>query len=103
MKTKERLAATLLAVALIAPLLVVACGSTVSATIDDATVTTRVKTVLINDPGIEPQRIDVGTVRGVVTLSGHVRTREEESKAIALARGVRGVADVKSTLQIQPQ
>jgi hypothetical protein len=34
----------LLAIALIAPLLLTACGKTVGETIDDATITTRVKT-----------------------------------------------------------
>ena len=101
MKTSHSTAVILL-MAVLAPLLLTACGSTVSTTIDDATVTTRVKTALINDPAIEAQRIDVTTSGGVVTLSGRVKTKEEEAKAIALARSVKGVADVKSALQIQP-
>ena len=44
--------AVLLAVALIAPLLLAACGKTVGETIDDATITTRVKTALLNDPHV---------------------------------------------------
>jgi osmotically-inducible protein OsmY len=35
-------------------------------------------------------------------LSGRVKTREEEAKAVALARKISGVTEVKSTLQIQP-
>jgi osmotically-inducible protein OsmY len=31
-----------------------------------------------------------------------VKSKEEEAKAIALARSISGVSDVKSTLQIQP-
>ena len=34
--------------------------------------------------------------------SPHEIPEEEEAKAVALARTVKGVADVKSTLQIQP-
>lgn len=89
-------------IALLAPLLLAACGRTVGETIDDATITTRVKTSFINDPIVGALRIDVDTFKGVVTLSGRVKSKEEEAKAIQLARAIKGVTDVKSTLQIQP-
>jgi hyperosmotically inducible protein len=92
----------MLALVLIAPLLLSACGKTVGETIDDATITTRVKTAFINDPVVGALRIDVDTFKGVVTLSGRVKTKEEEQKAIAVARGIKGVTEVKSTLQIEP-
>ena len=92
----------LLALVLVAPLLLSACGKTVGETIDDATITTRVKTAFINDPVVGGLRIDVDTFKGVVTLSGRVKSKEEEQKAIQIARGINGVSDVKSTLQIQP-
>lgn len=100
MKT-NRLLAVLLAVVLALPMLA-ACGKTVGETIDDATITTRVKTAFINDPVVGALRIDVDTFKGVVTLSGRVKTKAEEAKAIELARKVNGVTDVKSTLQIDP-
>lgn len=100
MKTK-RIATLLLAVLVALPLLS-ACGKTVGETIDDATVTTRVKTAFINDPVVGAARIDVDTFKGVVTLSGRVKSKEEEQKAIQLAKSVKGVVDVKSTLQIEP-
>jgi osmotically-inducible protein OsmY len=92
----------LLVIALVAPLLLTACGKTVGETIDDATITTRVKTALLNDPDIGGLRIDVDTFKGVVTLSGAVKTAEERDKAVAIAKRIGGVTDVKSTLQIQP-
>ena len=46
-------------------------------------------------------KIDVDTFKGVVTLSGAVKSKDEEAKAVALARSITGVTDVKSTLQIQ--
>ena len=55
---------------LMAPLLLTACGKSVGETIDDATITTRVKTSLLNDPDVGGLRIDVDTFKGVVTLSG---------------------------------
>jgi hyperosmotically inducible protein len=93
--------AWLLAVLLVLPLLVSACGKTVGETIDDATITTRVKTALLNDPQVAGLKIDVDTTKGIVTMSGVVRSRDEEQRAIQIARGVPGVADVKSTLQVQ--
>jgi osmotically-inducible protein OsmY len=102
MKKSRYATAVLLALVWIAPLLLAACGSTVSATVDDATVTTRVKTALINDPGVGALRIDVDTFKGVVTLKGRVKTKEEEAKAIELARAIKGVTTVKSELLIQP-
>lgn len=92
----------LLLVALLTPLLLTACGKSVGETIDDATITTRVKTSLLNDEQVGGLRIDVDTFKGVVTLSGRVKSKDEEAKAIALARKIGGVTDVKSTLQIQP-
>lgn len=102
MKKLRFVPTVLLALCLIAPLLLGACGKTIGETIDDATITTRVKTAYINDPIVGALRIDVDTFKGIVTLSGRVKSKEEETKAIALARTINGVADVKSTLQIQP-
>ena len=98
---RNRSLAVLVAIALALPLLT-ACGKTVGETIDDATITTRVKTAFINDPVIGAARIDVDTFKGLVTLSGRVKSKDEEAKAIALAKSIRGVVDVKSKLQIQP-
>lgn len=101
MKKHIRIPAFFLALVLIAPF-IAACGKTVGETIDDATITTRVKTAFINDPLVGAARIDVDTFKGVVTLSGRVKSKQEEEKAISLARGTKGVTEVKSTLQIQP-
>ena len=101
--TRSRSATVLvLAMVLSLPLLLAGCGKTVGETIDDATITTQVKTALLNDPDVGGLRIDVDTAKGLVTLSGVVRSAAERDKAIALARRVSGVTDVKSTLQIQP-
>jgi osmotically-inducible protein OsmY len=83
-----------------------ACGgaatrANVSGPVDDATITTRVKTAFLNDPVIGAEKIDVDTFKGVVTLSGHVKNKEQETKALAVARSIKGVTDVKSSLQVQ--
>ena len=92
----------MIALLVILPLLVSACGKTVGETIDDATITTRVKTALLNDPQVAGLKIDVDTTKGIVTMSGIVRSRDEEQRAVQIARGVPGVEDVKSTLQVTP-
>jgi hyperosmotically inducible protein len=102
MKKQNYATVVMLALVLVAPLLLAACGKTVGETIDDATITTRVKTAYINDPVVGALRIDVDTFKGVVTLSGRVKSKDEEQKAIQLARSIKGVSDVKSTLQIDP-
>lgn len=96
------LKSVVLAIVLIAPL-TVACGKTVGETIDDTTITTRVKTSMLNDPAVGGLRIDVDTFKGVVTLSGRVKSQAEKDQAIALARKIDGVVDVKDALQIIPE
>ena len=87
---------------LIAVPLIAAGGKTVSEAIDDTTITTRVKTAMLNDPAVGGLRIDVDTFKAVVTLSGRVKTQAEHDQAVALARRVNGVSEVKDALQIIP-
>jgi len=84
------------------PLTFAACGKTVGETIDDATITAKVKTALLNDPQVGGLKIDVDTTKGVVTMSGIVKTPAEAERAVQLARQQGGVKDVKSTLQVGP-
>ena len=92
---------TLLAIILAAPLLA-GCGKTIGETIDDTTITTRVKTAMLNDPAVGGLSIDVDTYKGVVTLSGRVKTPAERDQALALARKTDGVTEVKDALQVIP-
>lgn len=90
-----------LALVVAAPL-TAGCGKTVGETIDDTTITTRVKTAMLNDPQVGGLRVDVDTFKGVVTLSGRVKSQAEHDQAIALARRTSGVVEVKDALQIAP-
>ena len=93
---------TLLAIMLAAPLATIGCGKTIGETIDDTTITTRVKTSMLNDPAVGGTKIDVDTFKGVVTLSGEVKSQAEHDQALALARRVEGVTEVKDALQVNP-
>lgn len=97
----------LLVLACLASFALPACaGRSVRATdsgvMDDATITARVKTVLLNDQQVGATKIDVTTVDGVVTISGTVKSQADAARAIELARQAPGVKDVKSTLQVAP-
>ena len=101
MKQLNRTKHLVLALALLLPL-TAACGKTVGETIDDTTITTRVKTAMLNDPAVGGLRIDVDTFKGVVTLSGRVKNDSEKAQALSLARRTTGVVEVKDALQVLP-
>src|SRR5262245_52682561 len=87
----------------LAALVTAACGKTVGETIDDTAITTRVKTAMLNDPDVGGLRIDVDTFKGVVTLSGRVKSQTEKDRAMTLARQVDGVTEVKDAMQVIPE
>ena len=68
--------------------------------IDDAVITTKVKAQMIKDKATRSAHIDVKTVNGVVELSGTANSRTQVSKAVAVARRVRGVKSVKNDVQV---
>ena len=74
---------------------------TLGVTIDDAGITMRVKSRLLEDPLVKGLAIDVDTRAGVVYLTGNVRTAQEKEQAIKLARETQGVADVQANLEIR--
>jgi len=62
--------------------------------IDDAEITTKVKTAIFAEPGLDSLKITVDTVKGVVTLSGTVDTPALGDKARTLAAATAGVTSV---------
>ena len=92
-----------LALILAAPIAALDVARPSARRIDDTTITTRVKTAMLNDPNVGGLRIDVDTFKGVVTLSGRVKSQAEHDQAIALARRISGVVEVKDALQIIPE
>ena len=69
--------------------------------IEDAQLGVRVKTALVNDAQLGPRVIEVRVTRGVVTLSGLLGSASEADRAVALARGVPGVSEVRSQLVVR--
>ncbi|WP_229506833.1 BON domain-containing protein [Pseudoduganella rivuli] len=67
----------------------------------DTMITTKVKADLAADPAVKAMDVHVETVKGVVMLSGFVPSKSEADKAVQLARGVKGVTEVKSSIQVK--
>ena len=74
-----------------------ACGPT------DADIGTKVKAKLAADETVKAAQIDVGVQKQVVTLSGTVDTAAVKERAVAVARGADGVANVIDQMTIKPQ
>lgn len=75
---------------------------TVGEYVDDATITTRVKAALVDDPKVSAAQVNVETYRGVVQLSGFVDSEAAARQASKLAREVPGVHSVKNDIRIKP-
>jgi hyperosmotically inducible protein len=68
----------------------------------DAGITTKVKSELIADDLVKARQINVDTKDKVVTLTGEVKTPEEESRALEIARKTEGVANVVDLITVVP-
>lgn len=81
---------------------VVACRTTQPASmqVDDAWITTKVKSKLAADPQVSALNVSVGTEDGVVTLTGRVADEVARREAVKLARDTEGVKDVRDLLEV---
>ena len=73
---------------------------TVGITLDDARVAAAVRSALLADPDLGLRAITVDVDRGVVSLSGVVRTDEEAARAATVSGRAAGVREVKSGLKV---
>jgi osmotically-inducible protein OsmY len=69
--------------------------------VDNAAVTAKVKAELLRDPLVSGFQVNVETFKGIVQLSGFVDSAAEREQAVAVARRVNGVKDVKNTILIR--
>ena len=105
MKALNRIIKTAAAMVLLSAA-VVGCGSTANQEgtgeyFDDSVVTTKVMAAIFSDPELKSSEINVETFKGVVQLSGFVRSEASISKAGAVAREVDGVTSVKNDLRLK--
>jgi len=74
---------------------------TVGEYVDDATITTKVKAAMFDDPSVKGTQISVETMQNVVQLSGFVDSPQVKARAGELARSVTGVREVKNDLVVR--
>lgn len=77
-------------------------GRTAGETIDDATITTKVKAKLFDDKVVSGFAIGVETFEGEVTLTGAVDSEDAKERAGQVAHSVYGVKDVNNLLKVKP-
>jgi osmotically-inducible protein OsmY len=98
-----------LAIAISAIVLLTATGcavqrgqETVGAYVDDAGITTLVKTRFVENKQVDAASIKVETLNGTVMLSGFAKNSAERNTAEAIARGVKGVVAVRNEIAVRP-
>lgn len=74
---------------------------TAGKTLDDAAITAKVKTALIENSTTKAHQIDVTTNNGQVQLSGFVDSSAAKEQAAKLALGVNGVVSVQNNIDVK--
>ena len=69
--------------------------------IEDAAITTKVKSAILAEPGLKVLEINVDTVGEVVTLTGAVDSHASADKAKQVASAVSGVKRVENRLTVK--
>ncbi|HZE61621.1 MAG TPA: BON domain-containing protein [Burkholderiales bacterium] len=76
--------------------------SSVERYVGDAALTTKVKAELVKDVGAKAAtEVSVTTEGGVVQLAGFASSRDEADRAVAAAKNVSGVRDVKDDIRLK--
>jgi osmotically-inducible protein OsmY len=75
---------------------------TVGAYVDDAGITTLVKSRFVENKQVDASAISVETLKGTVMLSGFAKNGNERATAESIARGVKGVSAVKNDIVVRP-
>jgi len=75
---------------------------TTGAYLDDASVTTRVKSAFAADQAVAATSISVETLNGTVQLSGFAKSQAEKNRAVEIARKTDGVKAVRNDIVVRP-
>jgi hyperosmotically inducible protein len=107
MITRPRFSVATSALLLAAMLAATGCAvsrgqETMGAYVDDTTITTRVKTRMLEHKDVAGTSISVETLNGTVMLSGFAKSALERSTAEDLARTTSGVRTVRNEIAIRP-
>jgi hypothetical protein len=69
--------------------------------VDDTVITTKVKAAIFDEPSLKVFQINVETFKGVVQLSGFVKSQADINKAGEVARRVGGVTSVRNDVRLR--
>ena len=69
--------------------------------VDDTAITAKVKKAIFEQPSLKSAEINVETYKGVVQLSGFVRSQADIDQSVQVARGIAGVKSVKNDMRIK--
>ncbi|MEO8835507.1 MAG: BON domain-containing protein [Caldimonas sp.] len=70
--------------------------------VDDAAITSKVKSRMVEDHAVDTTAIGVETQNGSVALSGYAKNALEKSTAESIAMKVKGVTAVQNNLVVRP-
>jgi osmotically-inducible protein OsmY len=70
--------------------------------VDDGAIVTQVKASLVAEKGVPSSDVNVEVYKGVVLLSGFVKTQAEKDAAGKVAKNVKDVASVRNQLVVHP-
>jgi len=104
---KKQATALLLAAMAAASLVSTGCAvmrgqETVGSYVDDKAITASVKAKLLEDKTTGGLSINVDTMGGTVALAGFAKSQAEKDRAGELARGTKGVKEVRNNLIVRP-
>ncbi|KAB2319775.1 BON domain-containing protein [Betaproteobacteria bacterium SCN1] len=71
--------------------------------LDDAWITTKVKTALLKETHLKGLDVGVETEKGTVVLSGNVNSEAQIRQAERIAAGIEGVKNVRNDLRLKSQ
>lgn len=99
MKNKVFASLAAVALALAAPAM---AEKTAGNMVDDGAIATSVKASLLTEKGVPSSDVNVEVYKGVVLLSGFVKTQAEKDAAGKVAKNVKDVASVRNQLVVHP-
>jgi hyperosmotically inducible protein len=104
MKIRHALTAAIAALTLLAAsgCAVTRGQESIGAYVDDATITTQIKSRFVENKDVDASSIRVETLNGTVMLSGFAKSATEKATAETIAQKVNGVRSVKNEIAVRP-
>ena len=69
--------------------------------VDDSVITTKVKAAILEEPNLKSSEINVETFKGIVQLSGFVKSSSDINKAVEITRRIKGVKSVTNSMRLK--